>query len=85
MGPAADIVRPLQKHLFSKSFCIKLFYDMEIVQAEHINSSVMKEVFECVFYSIAIDGSSDITDTAQLAVFIRGINDTFKISLLKNC
>jgi hypothetical protein len=32
-----------------------------------------------VAYSIAIDESTDVTDVAQLAVFIRGVNEDFQL------
>jgi hypothetical protein len=32
-----------------------------------------------VAYSIAIDGSTDVTDIVQLAVFIRGVNEDFQL------
>lgn len=31
------------------------------------------------FYSIAVDESTDMTDTAQLAIFIRGVDENFTI------
>lgn len=31
-------------------------------------------------YSVAIDKKIDITDTAQLAIFIRGVNQYFSVS-----
>ncbi|XP_016097781.1 general transcription factor II-I repeat domain-containing protein 2B-like [Sinocyclocheilus grahami] len=38
-------------------------------------------------YSVALDESTDITDSAQLAIFIRGINDQFEVTeeLLSLC
>jgi hypothetical protein len=38
-------------------------------------------------YSVALDESTDKTDTAQLAIFIRGINDQFEVTeeLLSLC
>ena len=32
-----------------------------------------------LFYSFALDESDDVRDTAQLLIFIRGINDNFEI------
>ena len=32
------------------------------------------------FFSIAVDESTDVTDTAQLAIFIRGLNSDFVIT-----
>ena len=33
-----------------------------------------------VFYSLALDESSDVTDTAQLLIFVREINDDFEMT-----
>lgn len=41
----------------------------------------------CTYYALALDESCDITDTSQLLIFIRGINDRFEIieELLSTC
>jgi hypothetical protein len=31
------------------------------------------------FYSFTLDESTDLTDTAEVAVFIRGLNDELKV------
>ncbi len=43
--------------------------------------------FHCIAYFVALDESTDQTDTAQLAIFIRGINDQFEVmeELLSFC
>ena len=39
-----------------------------------------KDCFEDLqFFSIAIDESTDTTDTAQLAVFVSGVNGDFRV------
>ena len=32
------------------------------------------------FYALAMDDSTDATDMAQLAIFIRGIDDEYKVT-----
>lgn len=81
MESAADILCPSQKQLFSKislsaSTISRRIDDM----AGDIDMSLMHETAEFVFYSIALDESTDVSDTAQLAIFIRGINNNFKIT-----
>ena len=37
------------------------------------------EISHCEFYSIALDESTDISDTTQLSVLIRGVTNNFKV------
>ena len=47
--------------------------------SENLKSS-QEDYFEKLqFFSIAIDESTDTTDTAQLVVFVRGIKENFHI------
>jgi len=47
--------------------------------SENVKSS-QKKCFEYLqFFSIEIDQSTDTTDTAQLAVFVHGINKDFNV------
>ena len=32
------------------------------------------------FYTLAMDDSNDVTDTVQLAIFIRGIDDEYNVT-----
>ena len=41
---------------------------------DNIEGTLKKELSACVFYSLALDESSDQSDTAQLVIFIRGID-----------
>lgn len=47
---------------------------------EDISSELNKNAESFKFYSLALDKSNDIKDTAQLLIFIRGINDRFEIT-----
>jgi hypothetical protein len=44
-----------------------------------MNSCLKDHCKNFQFFSIALDESTDTTDTAQLAVFVRGVNKTFDI------
>ena len=48
--------------------------------AKNIESTLKELALKFVYYSLDIDESTDITSTAQLAVFVRGINQEFNIT-----
>ncbi|XP_059848386.1 general transcription factor II-I repeat domain-containing protein 2-like [Hypanus sabinus] len=47
---------------------------------EDITSDLNKKAESFTLYSLALDESNDVKDTAQLLIFIRGINNTFEIT-----
>lgn len=47
---------------------------------EDITSGLNKKAKSFTLYSLALDESNDAKDTAQLLIFIQGINDTFEIT-----
>ena len=52
-----------------------------------INKSLSEKIASCEYYSLAMDESTDNSSTAQLAIFIKTINDNFEIAeeLLNVC
>ena len=45
----------------------------------NIEGTVKDKLSACVLYSLALDESTDQSDTAQLVIFIRGIDENFNI------
>ena len=75
-----DVVCPEKKELFSE---ISLSARTVARRVEDLAEYVRKELKDILnsleYYSIAIDESTDMTDTCQLAVFVRGITPRFDI------
>ena len=46
---------------------------------DNIEGTLMDKLSACVLYSLALDESTDQSDTAQLVIFIRGIDKNFNI------
>ncbi|KAM3838284.1 general transcription factor II-I repeat domain-containing protein 2A-like [Diretmus argenteus] len=46
----------------------------------NIYGQLREKVKDFVAYSVALDESTDITDTAQLAIFVRGVDDNFQVT-----
>ena len=46
---------------------------------DNIKGTLKNKLSACVFYSLALDESTHQNDTAQLVIFIRGIDDNFNI------
>ena len=47
--------------------------------SDNIEDSLKDKLSACVLYSLALDESTDQSDTAQLVIFIRGIDENFNI------
>ena len=46
---------------------------------EHLANELKRKADSFRFYSLALDESNDVKNTAQLLIFVRGINDNFEI------
>ena len=76
-----DIVCPDKKHLFENISLSARTVTRRVEElAENVKSSLRERVSEFVFYSLAFDESTDAKDTAQLAVFVRGVNSQFHVT-----
>ncbi|KAI6647515.1 General transcription factor II-I repeat domain-containing protein 2A-like [Oopsacas minuta] len=45
----------------------------------NIQNTLIKRLGPCQFYSLAIDESTDVCDTAQFAIFIRRVTKGFEV------
>lgn len=63
---------------------IQLFRNTMTHRVEELNQDIVKSLKDLVknfvFFSIAIDESTDLSDMAQLAIMIRGVNLDFTIT-----
>ena len=46
---------------------------------EHLANQLKEKADFFIFYSLALDESNDVKYTAQLFIFVRGINENFEI------
>ena len=70
MMPVVEGICPEKKELFLN---VSLSARTVTRRIEEMKSSQEDYFEKLLFFSIAIDESTDTTDTAQLAVFVRGI------------
>lgn len=80
MLKVVDIVCPDKKPLFNEISCSKMTI---IRRIEDIGEDILKQLQENSksfnTFSIALDESTDICDTAQLLIFICGVTENFVI------
>ena len=46
----------------------------------NLDSQLKKKVKSFITFSVALDKSTDISDVAQQAIFIRGVDETFSVT-----
>lgn len=77
---AASIICPEKKGQFSN---ISLSANTVAERISDLSSDIYDQLCEkakCFsVYSVALDETTDITDTAQLAMYVRGVNDNFEV------
>jgi len=81
MVETAGVLCPETKDKFEK-ICLSrktVTRRVELID-EDLTSNLNRKAESFTFYSLALDESNDVKDTAQLLIFIRGINDTFEIT-----
>jgi hypothetical protein len=77
---AAEILCPEKHHLFKTiSLSANTVADRVNDLAGYKQCQIKEKCKDFVAYSIAIDESTDVTNIAQLAIFIRGVNEDFQL------
>ncbi|XP_067933035.1 general transcription factor II-I repeat domain-containing protein 2A-like [Watersipora subatra] len=81
MVETARVLRPESKDKFEKISlsCRTVTRRVELI-GEDITSNLNKKAEPFTLYSLALDESNDVKDTAQLFISILGINDTFEMT-----
>lgn len=83
----ADILCPEKRSLFNVSLSANTVAERINGLSGNIYEQLQDRARSFIAYSIALDESTDITDNAQLAIFIRGVDDKFEVTeeLLSLC
>jgi hypothetical protein len=77
---AAEILCPEKDHIFKTiSLSANTVANRVNDLAGYIQCQIKEKCKDFVAYSIATDESTDVTDIAQLAYFIRGLNEDFQL------
>jgi hypothetical protein len=48
--------------------------------ADDVNKQIFQRMTECFYFSLALDESCDVSDTAQLCIYMRCVNEEFDIT-----
>ena len=81
MLKAAEIVCPEKRQAFANiSLTRNTVADRISDLSADLDSQMNHKVKSFVAFSVAIDESTDITDVAQLTIFIPGVNDTLTVT-----
>jgi hypothetical protein len=73
-----EILCPEKKKDFSKISLSRQTITRRVDDiGKHIEDNLKKRACEFIFYALALDESTDITDTVQVAIFIRGVDVHF--------
>lgn len=78
---AAEIVCPEKRQAFANiSLTRNTIADRISDLSVDLYSQLKNKVKDFIAFSVAIDGSTDIPDVAQLAIFICGVDDTLTVT-----
>lgn len=81
MLKAAEIVCPEKRQVFANiSLTRNTVADRISDLSADLDNQLKRKVKSFIMFSVAINESTDITDIAQLAIFIRGVDDTLTVT-----
>uniref|UniRef100_A0A6P7HAL3 General transcription factor II-I repeat domain-containing protein 2A-like n=1 Tax=Diabrotica virgifera virgifera TaxID=50390 RepID=A0A6P7HAL3_DIAVI len=74
----AEMLCPEKKKEFSKISLSRQTITRRVDDiGKHVEDKLKNRASEFIYYSLALDESTDMTDTAQVAIFIRGVDANF--------
>jgi hypothetical protein len=76
---AAEVVCPNKADAFKKISLSRMTVTRRVELALNVEETLKTKLLACKFYSLALDESTDLTETAQLAIFIHGIDNKLKV------
>lgn len=77
----SEIMCPEKRSLFSNiSLSANTVVERIVELANDIDEQLCEKGKAFSAYSVALDESTDLVDSAQLAIFVRGVNDTFDVT-----
>ena len=80
MVEAAEILTPDNKNLFEMISRTRNTVASRIQdKGNNITVQLATRTAKSIFFALALDESTDVTDTAQLSIFIRGISSDFEL------
>lgn len=78
---AAEDICPEKRQTFANiSLSRNTIVDRIDELADNLNSQLREKVAKFTAFSLAVDESTDVSDTAQLAVFIRGVSENMQLT-----
>lgn len=81
LSSVADILFPDKKTLVAKISLNRMTVSRRVEDmAIDIEENLKRKCSEFKWFSLAIDESTDVSDTAQLSIFIRGIDSSFNVT-----